>query len=339
MTHEGPSTDLQGPVPPRSRSRAHLLGLALAVVGGPITFGALALAVEVPASFGDVPGLDLLPVALACLGLAITALAVMRSSVGAAVAGGAWFLAGVVGLLMPGQAELLVDLVPEQALGSAPRAGADLLLRGGGALAIGSTLGAAAIAATIARRRGRSAERTEQAAISSGDVTRPPRSRLAAHIVAPILSLALALLGLQILSGTETAALWSIAPTDGLLADPVPWIVTVLVLAATTLGPPMLGAWSSLGPAAAALLWLSAALDYLVDAIDIGWWAPGGGVGSLLAPLSPDVTTWAVHAAGLSLAVGSVLVGAAVGIHYARRDGRAHERREYRLARQRELAA
>lgn len=338
MTQQGlqaSPTNPEAPVPPRSRRGAHLLGLALAVLGGPVTFGALAIAVELPRTFGEQPGLHLLPVLVACLGLAATTLAVMRSSVGAAVAGGGWFVAGVVGLLMPDQADALLRLVPATALGGAPRDGADLLLHGGGALALGCTLGGTAIAATIARRRGGSVERRERAAIDSGDVTRPPVSRLVAHIVAPVLSFLLALLGLQILSGTETVALWSMTTPNEPLDAPVPWLVTVLVLAIATLGPALLGAWSSLGPAAATVVWLAAGIDYLLEGIDLAWWSPGNGPASVLAPTSPDVTTWAVHAAGLSLAVGAALGGAAIGTHLARRDGAAHERREYRLARKR----
>lgn len=323
MTEPLPAPPATAPVPPRSRTAAHIAGLALALLGGPLAFAALALAAtrEIPLH-PEMTSLMWPAVALAAVLTFATTWIGVRSSAGAAVGGAIWLVAGLVSEIAPGIARWLGDLVPENFHGIPARAGADLLLSGGGCLAVGATMLGAAVATTFARRRGRALEQVEQEHVVTGDVTVPPRSRITAHIASPIIALVFTLAAIALLNGSVTEVAGG-GRASGL---------GVAVLVVVTLVPAATGLMSSLGPGVAGLAWLAATLHVLLSGTQDAPWTLARPLADGLITGDPT-TAVAGYSTGLTLVLGLALVGAALGAHYARRDGRAGERSEQRLRR------
>ncbi|TNU74908.1 hypothetical protein FH969_06795 [Miniimonas arenae] len=331
---------LPRPVPPRSRARWHLGGVALALVGGTAAFLTFAVAapdlVQAPAR-GGAPGWAWAALAAAMLLLSAHGGWAARSSAAAGAAGGIWAVSGLAGLLWPDLAARFAELLPgpsvEASVTSGADAGVDLalgaqtLLTTGGVLAVGVTLLGVAIAATIARRRGRHTERSEQVTEDAGDVTVPPRSRLGAHITSLVLGVVLAVLGVALTNGLE---LWG-ANRD--VTDSSIWLAGLAFVVALLL-PAALGATSSLGPGIAGLVWLASAVQTLLShAVPSAVSALGS---PLVAPLLDTLDTslwWFADGLGTTAVVAAALLGGALGAHLARRDGRAVQRRERRIAR------
>lgn len=324
------------PVPPASRLPWHLAGIVATVIGGPLSFALLASAGSVllpgvasgPQTLLTDASDDLVTtawVALIVSGLILAGQCLMaaRSAVAAATAGAVWLLAGIVTEFwaVPGWS---LRLLPAQIAGLPIRESVPLLLSTGGALLIGTALAAVAISATTARQHGRLIERAEHRRITSGRVTVPPRSRLAAHISAPVLGLVLAIVGVALTNRIVSESVFSgVSPSPALMAGAV---LTVAVMTLT-------GALSSLGPAVASTAWLASFVQVQLQhsgpsAVSrLGEWAV-----ATVAPWNADLSRGAADATGLTWAIGAVLIGGALGVHFARRDGRVTQHREFNLA-------
>ncbi|GMA32587.1 hypothetical protein [Litorihabitans aurantiacus] len=254
------------PVPPRSRARDHLLGALLGLLGTAAALAALVLALARAEAAGPGDTAALAAVVAAGLVLALVAAWMGRSAVAPAVAGGAWLLLGLPGVLgtwADGVTDRVLAVLPDLRV-SGPEA-ADLsattarLLDSGLPLVIGLTLLALAVAAAVARRLGRAAERAEQRLTDGGAVTTPPRPRLLHHVGAIVLGLLGAVVVAALLDELLTGR---IAPADAAGAAPVVAALALLTLGSLVQGGS--GSTSSLGPAAAAACWLLAAVWGLV---------------------------------------------------------------------------
>lgn len=330
-THPEPS----GPIPPRSRHRWHLGGIALTVVAGPVSF----LAMTIPASkLAEVSPTT--PQALAALtpslaswtalGLASLILIATcwlgaRSSVAAATSGGFWLACGLLAEFGSGVVDWLANLLPQALLGSQPRLGAHLLLDSGGVLLIGASLTGAAVAASAARRYGRWMEQVEHHRLESGQVTIPPRNRIAAHVTAPIIGAAISIISVALANRVAADSLLDGATgTDRVLL--LGTALTVLLLGC-------LGALSSLGPAVSAGFWLASFIQVALTSTDESFvTALGAGVVGLIEPWGAALARSGADAIGTTLAIAATLTGAAIGAHLARRDGRMTQRREFELS-------
>lgn len=325
--------DTSGPIPPRSRHRWHLAGIALTVLAGPLSFLAMSIAApiflsQLPASAitlsgGASPALAWLALVLASAILFGTCWIGARSAVAAATSGGFWLACGLLAEFGPRVIDWLARFVPTQALGSRPREGAELLLDSGAVLVIGAALTGIAVAASAARRHGRWMEQVEHHRMESGQVTIPPRSRIAAHISAPILGAVLSVIAIAL-----TNRIASDAVTGGVGAtDRVMLLGTALagfIIAA-------LGALSSLGPAVSAAIWAVSFVQVaLLHSEGSAVTELGSSIIGLFEPWRGDPSSGA-DTIGTTLAVAAVLAGGALGIHLARRDGRSIQRREHEL--------
>lgn len=320
------------PIPPASRLPWHLVGIAATVVGGPLSFALLAGAAPVLLSgiglsssttlTSAVGSITTAWVALVTAGLILACQCSLaaRSTVAAATSGAVWLACGVLTKFWDDPVTWSLRLVPTDIAGLSTRDGATLLFASGAAFLIGAALVSIAVSATIARQHGKLIERAEQRRITSGHVTVPPRSRLAAHISAPVLACLLAVLGVAL--SNRIAAEAVLAPAA---PDPV-----VLVSAGLAVGLMALtGALSSLGPAIAAPVWLASFVQVQLQhsgpslVSRLGEWAV-----ATAAPWNEGLTRGAADAMGITWAIGAVLAGGALGVHFARRDGRATQRRE-----------
>lgn len=327
-----PPTDVVGPlgpVPPRSRHRWHIGALVLTVLGGPVSFvliaGAMSGLLDAYAEGRPAPATALLATTAGALIVGGAAWLGARTSAGAATAGAVWLGLGALAVIRPATVPAMTGFLPERLDELSPRAGAELLLLTGGTFAVGAALVGAAIATTIARSRGRSRERHELRAVASGEVRTPPRSRLLAHLASALLAVVLTVPAVALL---DVAAPESATPggIDDAVRPALVLAVAALLVTATV------GFLSSLGPAIAGGIWLASFLQVLLTR------SPSlvTRAGAPAMELVPDAVTagpqLGADAGGLTLAIALTLVGAAVGSHLARRDGRAAQRSEHRAS-------
>lgn len=270
-----PDTHPAGPVPPPSRLPWHLAAAVTGAVLGP--FGALWLAAGLTALFaGD--GGGALPTAAGLAAVAVVATLTSRSSLGGLAAGVTTLLTAVADGVFG-----LVDAAPGWPT----------------VLAAGLTMAGAGGAAHLARRAGRAVERQERAV---DDPSRPPRSRLGAHLASVAVALVLVAVAVWLLDarlGDEAGAGAVAAATAGAVA---------LGLAALS------GSASSLGAQAVGGALAVVALGTAVAGALLGheWQLPPG------------------NAAATTL--GLVLLLGGTATHFARRHGRALERLDLTLA-------
>lgn len=310
------------PVPPRSRAADHLLGVLVGVLGSLLAFAVLGAAINLGGFRPEVDPAGLLAALVAGAVLAGIACWNGRSATAAAVAGAIWSIAGLLGLHQTfGNDLALIDLPPEiggRALGS----GLWTLTFSGVTLAVGATFLGLAAASSIARRRGRAWERSEQSLRAQGAVATPPSPRIVSHLAAIVISVALSLVTVVLLDSVvvrRLARLEDLGRNDLLVA------VAIVVVGAA--GVALTGAMSSLGPAAGAVVWLAV------------------GVSSALAPTSSGALVDALHrllqdvldlppsgnlafSTSAPWALALLLLGGAAGTHFARRGGRSIQRQE-----------
>lgn len=301
------------PVPPRSRHRWHLGGVALAALTSPVAFWLLCLAVwETVASFvtiGRTSVLEWVAVLIGTLILALPLVWAIRSSVAAAAVGGLWMTFGAIAWFVPDTVEWLSSLVPGEA-----SEGGFAVYMWGALLPLGAAMIAVAGAASWARRHGRRIETAEHRRLQNERITSPPRSRLGAHLSACVA----ALLGC---AGTLWALSEQFLALRQLSSQADLWLIAAVLLAAA-IG--LVGAISSLGLATAGLAW---GLLYILMQ-----WAPQ----SLASWTDPSSVPVIVESTVTGPATAGFLAGifgfGALAVHYARRDGRSIQRREYLLA-------
>ncbi|TGO06565.1 hypothetical protein [Serinibacter arcticus] len=319
-TYVGPAA----PVPPRSRGRDHLAGAGLAVLGTVVALAALVLALGRLTAHDGADAVALLAAVLAGGVLGSVASWAGRSAAAPAVAAGLWSVIGVVGLLpgsLPGDVtrylpEASIDGVSSQLL-------LEALLTSGVVLAIGVTFLGLAVAASTARGLGRASERAEQRAHEGGAVTTPPRPRILGHIGAVVLGAVGSVLAVVLLEAFIAEYAVDESPIDS-----APVVVALTVLLVGAFLQSFAGGFSSLGPAVAGGVWLVSALSTFRQV------TPGPGivaenVGPVLADLGGlRVPEESLLQAGPVWAFALLLVGGALGVHRARRGGRAAQRQE-----------
>ena len=324
--HTGPAAYLGAPIPPRSRAGSHVLGVVMALVLGPLAFMLLVFGTAIwrnsQARALETPWFAFGLLAAAAISLGLVAWWNYRSSAGAATLAVMWVGSGLLALMEPESigtvTRALGDLFSYQA-----EMGAASVLYSQVPLLIGVCFAGAAGAASIARRRGRADGRRGGIASRSGGVPVPPRSRVLAHIAASLASACLAIIAWAA-SATYINDVWMMRSGSNWLALIVAVVALVLI--------PVLGAWSSLGPAVAGGAWLGALVaiivlppwsqDFLAPVATVASWLGGPPFAEAMIIPARD---------GLAPAIVGVLLGSALGTHFARRDGRAIERSERRL--------
>ena len=188
-------------------------------------------------------------------------------------------------------------------------------------LVVGTTLSALAVAASIARRRGRSWERREQALHLRGAVATPPAPRIGSHLVAIIVAVIVTAFTAVMLDSVLGARLVLMAPLSS-----TELIFTLVLAIVGTIAVALTGAMSSLGPAAGGLTWLIAGISAMLSNTGTDLFT------TLLHPILQEplnLNSWGrLTSMGPPWVLGLLLVGGAAGIHLARRAGRALQRLE-----------
>jgi hypothetical protein len=309
-----------------------LTPVALACLSG----GGRAIRAAVAAEQSPSPAAFVAVLAAAGL-LGIVAVAAAGSASGPLVGGTLFGLVpGVAFLLWPQTLSRVTTaaLEPIQPLGAQPVVeGLITLGQSASLLVLGLVLVLVGVAATVARRAGRSTERTEAlaAAPRSGPYpSRPtaPRTRLVDHLASLALGLVVMPLALVLVAAgiaeIGTAAEQGDAVTPGLLLGSG-------VLGSALLAVVVLSAgWSTLGLLVGSLAY--AVVPGLLGLVSTAWSDRGVAglllqVGDALDPVSRSGLLDLIGF-GVLLAWGSVGALGALGVHGARRDGRRRERAE-----------
>lgn len=319
-TYVGPTA----PVPPRSRGRDHLAGAGLAVLGTVVALAAMVLALGRVAAHDGTDTVGLFAAVLAGGVLGSVASWSGRSAAAPAVAAGVWSVIGVVGLLPASLRSDLIGHLPEADIdGISSNLVLEALATTGIVLAVGVTFLGLAVAASTARGLGRASERAEQRLHEGGAVTTPPRPRIFGHIGAVLLGAIGSVLAVVLLEAFIAEFAIDESPIDS-----APVVVALTVLLVGAFLQSFAGGFSSLGPAVAGVVWLVSALSTFRQATP----SPGivaENVGPLLADLGGlRVPEESFLQAGPVWAFGLLLVGGTLGVHRARRGGRAAQRQE-----------
>ncbi|GAA1651320.1 hypothetical protein [Georgenia ruanii] len=318
-----------GPVPPRSRLRAHVVAVVVGLVLTPI--GLLALAygapiVVTPGAAGPSPAAGWGWVVLGAALLAVVATAAALASSLALVVAGLWAaVPGLAGGTVATAAQRSDSLALRSALAQPAATGA--------LLAVGAALLGAALAAHLARRAGRHQERAlaRPAASPPGfeDLPAaptpplPPRTRVAAHALSTLVALALTPPTIWLLGRAANDLSLTLALTGAAHPWREPWLLLACLLLVVVLA---LAAWSSLGPQLAGwLMYLLPTAAAALATLGQEWLL------DLLWPLIGTVTVVSALGTGELLLVGVVVVLGAGAAHWARRSGRRLERAELAL--------
>ena len=320
-----------GPVPPRSRLRAHVVAVVVGLLLTPL--GLLALAYGAPTvltpggAAGPSPASGWAWVLVGAVLLAVVAAAGAVASSLALVVAGLWAaVPGLAGgavahaLLNPGVPAVLASLAQPAYTGTL--------------LAVGTALLGAALAAHLARRAGRAQERALTGSVPARpaedeDVATaparpvPPRSRMVAHVLTVVFALALTPPTIWLLGGAANGL--SIALT--LTGAAHPWREPRLLVACLLLVAVLaLAAWSSLGPQLAGWsMYLVPSAAAALATVGQEWLL------NLLWPLIGTVEFVSVLGTGELLLLGVAVVLGAGAAHWARRSGRHLERAELAL--------
>jgi hypothetical protein len=323
-----------------------LTPVAIALLAGGARAIAVAMAAEQDPSIGA-----LVAVIAAASLLGIVAATTAGSAVGALVSGTAFGVAPGAGFLVAPES---IARSTTQAFDPLGPIGGEHVLDGllalgrtASLLVLGLTLVLVGVAATIARRAGKTLERDEAiAAAAAADavspfapggrpaaVPTPPRARVVDHLVALAMGLLMTPLALVLISAGSAEVSDSIARGDA--------VTPGLLLGTGALGTALLVAvvlgagWSSLGLLAGALVW--GAVPGAMGLFSPLWLdrAVGGflaGLGETLDPDSVDGLATLTEL-GVLLAWGAVGLLGALGVHAARRDGRRREQAEIAVMR------
>lgn len=324
QTYPGPAAYLGAPVPPRSRAGSHIVGVLLALVLGPLAFLLLA--------FGNARSREVFQMSMfvssgaaffyagAAIAVGIIAWWNFRSSAGSITLAILWGGSGVLTLISSDLNRTIAD-----ALGSFLPYEAEMavirVLHQQMPLLAAACLAGSAGAASIARRRGRGDERSGGIAATAGGVPVAPRSRVFAHI------------GSSVGSAVLAAFAWAAAASYiRSFFDMRPaWLALIVAVVALALIP-LLGSWSSLGPAIAGGLWLGATIAiFTMNSPNMGFLDLLALVSSWIGQDQSSLEMIRPALEGLTSLISGMLLGSALGTHFARRDGRAIERSERRL--------
>ncbi len=337
-----PITAPPRPVPPRSRRGAHILSVLAGLVLTPVGLVALAAGAHGSASaLGEAQEPSAVTLTIIGFGaamLGIVAVAAAGSTLGPLVGGALYAVAPGIGFVLApetisAQTESLLEPL-RTFTGDGLTEGALILGGTGALLLLGLALVLVGVAAHVARRFGRRAERTETSRVQAGTdaAPTPPRSRLVPHAVAIGIGLVLTPLALALVAAGSVDI--AVAASGGEAAPPGtlvwPWAVGTVLLAVVVLS----AGWSSAGLLLGATAFgvVPGALGLLSsDRTEHGVSAFLAWVGDVVDP-DAAAGLYALTTLGVLLTWGVIGVAGALGAHLARRDGRRRERAEIAVA-------